>query len=229
MTDIAWFAGLFEGEGSVSVTKPRKDRNSKGIALRLTSTDADVLDLISDRVGLGSITGPFDPPSRLGKKKVWHWQLTGVAAVELLREIQPFLGYRRSGKIEEAIAEWENRERRAIRLPKMNGPVYVSGPMTGYDLHNYPAFESISYKLRNFGVDVISPHELSDPSDSTDWDWFLRRDIVELTKCNTIALLPGWLKSRGAKLEHHIGKELGMSVFYPPQLDQWIAREESKS
>ena len=40
----------------------------------------------------------------------------------------------------------------------------------------------------------------------------MRRDIKALMECNTVATLPGWQDSRGASLEVHIGKELGMKV-----------------
>lgn len=44
------------------------------------------------------------------------------------------------------------------------------------------------------------------------WSECMRRDIKALMDCDTVATLPGWQDSRGASLEVHIGKELGMKI-----------------
>ncbi|MGY4533844.1 hypothetical protein ACVW0Y_002980 [Pseudomonas sp. TE3786] len=38
----------------------------------------------------------------------------------------------------------------------------------------------------------------------------MRQDIPQLLTCDTLALLPAWRNSRGAKLEHHIAAQLGI-------------------
>ena len=43
----------------------------------------------------------------------------------------------------------------------------------------------------------------------------MRADIAELVKCDGVALLPGWERSRGASLEAHIAHSLGMRLVYP--------------
>ena len=52
----------------------------------------------------------------------------------------------------------------------------------------------------------------------------MRRDIAALMECDTVATLPGWQDSRGASLEVHIGKELGMKVVNAHDL---VARENA--
>ena len=42
----------------------------------------------------------------------------------------------------------------------------------------------------------------------------MRADISALLECDTIVLLPGWPKSRGARLELTIAMELGMDVYF---------------
>lgn len=94
---------------------------------------------------------------------------------------------------------------------------YVSGPMTGIDNWNFPAFNAMARELRADGHEVINPAELDgdkDPS-SLKWSDCLRRDISALMLCDTIAMLPGWSESRGAQLEHHVACELGFTVVYP--------------
>jgi hypothetical protein len=80
---------------------------------------------------------------------------------------------------------------------------------------NYPAFHALSERLRGSGYEVINPAELHAPDPNLPHDWYLRRDLAQLVKCNRIVLLDGWQDSRGAKLEHHVGVQLGLQVVYP--------------
>lgn len=88
--------------------------------------------------------------------------------------------------------------------------VYISGPMTGYPEHNYPAFHKEAEKWRAAGFEVVNPAELNTPE--KDWQECMRRDIAVLTTVDAIVLLPGWENSRGARLELRIAMELGMRV-----------------
>jgi Domain of unknown function (DUF4406) len=94
---------------------------------------------------------------------------------------------------------------------------YIAGPMTsvGPPTWNYPAFIKMADRLRAHDRKVISPHELHEPDSNVKWDWYLRRDLAQLVKCNGIIMLPGWGHSRGATLEHHVAKALEMTVYYP--------------
>lgn len=89
--------------------------------------------------------------------------------------------------------------------------IYVSGPMTGYDELNYPAFEMAARQLRALGYTVVSPHELN-PQEGLSYQDCLRADILGLMLCDAIALLPGHEKSKGATLERTIGEALGMKI-----------------
>jgi hypothetical protein len=42
----------------------------------------------------------------------------------------------------------------------------------------------------------------------------MRADIKALANCNTIAMLPGWVDSKGARLEQHIATLLEMETIY---------------
>lgn len=94
--------------------------------------------------------------------------------------------------------------------------VYVSGPMTGYPEFNHPAFHETTRRLRSLGMEVINPAELDDIDGDTTrpWDYYLRRDLAAMMPATHIYLLPGWSKSKGAKLELHVAKSLGMEVAY---------------
>ena len=43
----------------------------------------------------------------------------------------------------------------------------------------------------------------------------MKNDINQLMTCDSLVLLDGWQKSRGAKLEHHIARNLGLTITYP--------------
>lgn len=87
---------------------------------------------------------------------------------------------------------------------------YISGPMTHMLDLNFQLFHTTAAALRAAGHTVINPAELN-PEPGT-WSDCMRRDIAALMDCDTVATLPGWQDSRGASLEVHIGKELGMRV-----------------
>jgi hypothetical protein len=89
--------------------------------------------------------------------------------------------------------------------------VYIAGPMTGYAELNFPAFRAEAAALRAAGLEVINPAEINvDPS--AGWSACMRADIAQLVTCDRIHLLPGWSRSKGASLEHHIGRALGLLV-----------------
>jgi hypothetical protein len=88
--------------------------------------------------------------------------------------------------------------------------IYLSGPMTGLPELNYPAFHAEAKRLRRLGYEVINPAELSHPGE-TRADC-LRRDVLALVFCNTLALLPGWQDSAGAAMEICIARQTGMLI-----------------
>lgn len=100
-TDRAWAAGLFEGEGSLSVNYNRNQRPH--IQLSITSTDHDVIARFVETVGAGRVYGPYRQ-SRPGKPQ-YQWRAHGW---ELLKRLQqewgPYLGARRSTRFAAVLA-----------------------------------------------------------------------------------------------------------------------------
>ena len=98
----------------------------------------------------------------------------------------------------------------------MSGPTYISGGMSGLPDFNFPAFHRAAAHLRSIGYVVVNPAEMDEmhPGESLTWEQYLRRDIRALMDCSQIAMLPGWQRSRGARLEYHIATELGMAVMF---------------
>jgi hypothetical protein len=92
--------------------------------------------------------------------------------------------------------------------------VYLSGPMSGLPDNNWPAFKQATMDLRSAGFTVISPHETIQTAEGAAWTDCLRADIAAMLEAEAIILLPGWPKSRGARLELHIALALEMPAYY---------------
>lgn len=99
---------------------------------------------------------------------------------------------------------------------------YVAGPMTGYPEWNEPAFVAMATRLRDAGLLVISPNELHPADAAIPHDWYLRRDLAELVKCRRVVFLPGWERSKGARLEHQVAEGLGLELVYPHELETFM-------
>lgn len=87
--------------------------------------------------------------------------------------------------------------------------LYVCGPMTGLPLLNYPAFHAAAADLRSQGYQVENPAE--GPAEAS-YEAYLCRGLLQLLTCDTVALLPGWERSRGARIEHQVAQTLGMRI-----------------
>lgn len=97
----------------------------------------------------------------------------------------------------------------------MTKKIYVAGPMTGLPELNFPAFHRETAWLRAMGKEVVNPAEINaDPA--AKWEDCMRADIAQLVTCDGIHMLPGWEKSRGATLEHHIAVQLGLAITFSP-------------
>jgi hypothetical protein len=102
---------------------------------------------------------------------------------------------------------------------KVESPIYIAGPMTGLENHNFPAFEEAATRLRSHGYHVLSPAEIAD-GDILCYEDCLREAIKMVIKAKTVVLLPGWEKSRGATVEVKIstGLELPLYLYDPEKL-----------
>jgi hypothetical protein len=93
--------------------------------------------------------------------------------------------------------------------------VYLSGPITNASPFmqqlNIQVFVTAAFGLRAQGLQVVNPTENGLPADAA-WKDHMRTDIRALMDCTRIHMLPGWQRSAGARLEHHIAYELGFEV-----------------
>ena len=90
-------------------------------------------------------------------------------------------------------------------------PCYVSGRVTGNE--NYREdFNNASLEIIAMDYKAINP-VANVPLDKT-WIWYMKRDIRLLLDCNTIYMIHGWWRSRGARLEWLIAKILNYKIIY---------------
>ena len=89
--------------------------------------------------------------------------------------------------------------------------LYIAGPMSNLPGLNFPAFHAAAARLRALGYEVVNPAEINaDPT--AGWLACMKADIKQLVDCDGIALLPGWEKSKGARIEHALAAGLGLLV-----------------
>lgn len=131
----------------------------------------------------------------------------------------------------------------------MSKKYYLAGPMSGIPQFNFPAFDAACLRLRAAGFDIVSPHEHDTPetqaaarasvdgapmpkeTGAETWAECLARDVVLVGDvCAGIIFLPGWERSRGAKLEAFTGllcgKEFGAYVAHEgAEPVEWVTHE----
>ena len=88
---------------------------------------------------------------------------------------------------------------------------YLSGPMTGLPDNNQAAFAAVADAMRAVGFDVVNPGEVKLAGNPT-WLDFVRADLALLLECGGIVMLPGWERSKGARIEHELARGLGFWV-----------------
>lgn len=90
--------------------------------------------------------------------------------------------------------------------------LYLAGPMTGIEDFNFPAFSAAAAELRALGHEVINPAENDDGDTTREWAYYMRKDLAHVLSVDAVAVLPGWQGSRGARLEVHVARALGLPI-----------------
>lgn len=91
--------------------------------------------------------------------------------------------------------------------------LYVSGPMTGLPDFNRAAFHKAADDLRARGYDVVNPAEV-DLGPKATWEDYMRVHLATITSGDVhgLAMLPGWRKSKGARLEGEAAQAFGLPM-----------------
>lgn len=117
--EIAWAAGLIEGEGTVCV------KGSGGLYVGASMTDEDVIRKIHSISGIGTVTMPKKLENR---KQTWTWRAGKRSEViEFIKKIKPYMGLRRTIAIDKVITY--DIEHPQWRVPKGE---LIHGIRSGY-------------------------------------------------------------------------------------------------
>lgn len=123
--DVLWLAGLLEGEGTFDSHAHKYPR------IRLEMVDRDIV---------GRAASLMDVPCHLAlhpapAQPTWTAELQGDRAAAIMREVLPFMGSRRSGRIAAVLAVHEfrnpaNAGRKRIPGPYVTRPAGIAKPAT---------------------------------------------------------------------------------------------------
>ena len=123
---------------------------------------------------------------------------------EYMREYHKEYRRRNQYKINEYQREWHRKHRDYDKE-------YYQKTKERINAYYREHFRAAEEKLRSLGMKVFNPAKFeADPGKT--WEDYMRKDIAELMRCKAIYLLKGWKKSRGARIEYTIAKELGYMV-----------------
>ena len=91
---------------------------------------------------------------------------------------------------------------------------YISGKITGLPhglvIEKFAASEAL---LKAKGYEPINPIVLNHETDRP-WAEYMVNDIKHLLECEAIYMQRDWGNSKGARIEYHIARELGLKVMF---------------
>jgi hypothetical protein len=96
--DIAWLAGLVEGEGNIGI-------NGRSLTIRIKMTDRDVIERAATL-----LEGKLYPVApRGGRQAIWLTQVKGATAAGWAMTLYPWLGVRRRQQVRDALTHWRHQ------------------------------------------------------------------------------------------------------------------------
>ncbi|HOK13352.1 MAG TPA: DUF4406 domain-containing protein [Candidatus Kapabacteria bacterium] len=101
--------------------------------------------------------------------------------------------------------------------------VYIAGKVSGEDTKECKEkFLQAEFALKRKGYEVVNPTKLV--QSSTEWRQAMIECIRHLVVCDAIYMLNDWKASRGARLEHSIAQDLGLTIMYQNRADEYAER-----
>lgn len=112
---------------------------------------------------------------------------------------------------------WEKIELKKSRIKTMK-IFYIAGPYRADTprkiLENIRAAEAVAIEVWKSGHVALCPHLNSRFMDSICDDSIFLEGAIELMKrCDAVALVPGWEKSKGTLIEIEIAKKIKLSIY----------------
>jgi hypothetical protein len=89
--------------------------------------------------------------------------------------------------------------------------IYIAGRIAGVSGYAKP-FTEAADKLRSQGFDVFNP--AASNQEGRPIKKIMAYLLPQLCNCDAIAMLPGWWRSGGARIEWMLAKYLGIKVIY---------------
>ena len=105
LLDIAWLAGLLEGEGCFKMQSSGGYKGS--ICISLQMTDKDVVQRVTALLD-GTLWGPHGPYGH-SKLPTYQTAIFGSKAASWMMTLFPLMGERRQGKIKELLDYWKTQ------------------------------------------------------------------------------------------------------------------------
>ena len=158
------------------------------------------------------------------------------ANIELSKEVAE------ACKVDTLVFNFDTFKYEHVRLSgKELGTVYISGRMKGLSKEKYiERFKEAEQILKWDGVtDILNPirfkmKHIIEENNISDKDLFnpkyrnlfLREDIKQLVKADTICMTFDYKESPGAMVEYAIAKALNMNIIYYPNKHIWVWNQE---
>lgn len=158
--NIAWLAGLFEGEGCAWLRESAKTGKRNRFVLQIAMTDEDIVRRAHAIAGVGSV----HERTRLtkGGKRVWTWSVTNAEhAAGLAMTIYTFLGSRRQARIRELLAAWKvapikhGREKSCKHGHPLSGDNLVIERTEGGRVRKRRCRECLSRRQREYNARLV--------------------------------------------------------------------------
>ena len=99
-TEIAWLAGLFEGEGCFTLIRTSPTRRDPRVFLGMG--DLDVMERARSLLGVKALVFKRKP-GPLAKRPAYQFTVCGPRAIGIMLTLYSFLGARRRGRIREIL------------------------------------------------------------------------------------------------------------------------------
>ena len=103
--DIAWLAGLMEGEGCFGSWRNGARKKRKMIRAVISMSDKDVIERVASLLGR-NLT--IDKAPKIKGKYMYRVAVTGSQAAALMLTVFPLMGHRRRDKIYQCMKEWKS-------------------------------------------------------------------------------------------------------------------------
>ena len=111
--DIAYIAGLFDGEGNVSYKKyPKKRKGTKkdymtwNIRLEISMTDKNIIELVHETLMVGTVHEKPPGKGQIGRKMQYRWRCSHRDALHVCKLLWPYVIIKLH-KIEQIIDHYE--------------------------------------------------------------------------------------------------------------------------